>query len=160
MPNLKKECWIMRKKKTKYQIMMADIKKRVNKVIKHPDRFSPAEPIRKSKPEGVITPQTVKKHEHLGELHFIRNYFTHKNWIPQPALFSLNGKGYKPDFYDVERNTFIEVSGTRQAYHANKDKYDLFRKLYPKINFEIRKPNGELLKEDEPIHPQLKAATL
>jgi len=49
--------------------------------------------------------------------------------------------GKEMKFYDGERNIFIEVSGSRQAYHANKDKYRLFRELFPLISLEIRKSN-------------------
>lgn len=98
--------------------------------------------------DSIKSPQTINKYEHLGELEFARNFFTHNNWIPQPAQFSLNGLKYTPDFYDVETNTFIEVSRTRQAYSLNKAKYKLLRELFPKLNFEIRRPSGELLNED------------
>jgi len=98
----------------------------------------------------------INKHEHLGELEFIKNFFIHQNWIPQPAQFKLDSVKYIPDFYDGERNVFIEISRTRQAYSANKHKYDLFRQIFSKLNFEIRKPTGELLDEDMPLHPQLK----
>lgn len=78
------------------------------------------------------------------EIGFIKNFFTHNNWIYQPANFHLDGCGYRPDFYDGERNIFIEVSGTRQAFQANFDKYKLFIKTYPKIKFEIRDIYGNL----------------
>lgn len=94
-----------------------------------------------------FTKQTIRKHKLSREIEFIKNFFSHTNYTHQPAVFKLNGEYYRPDFFDIERNTFIEVSGTRQAYHANKHKYDLFRKLYPKLNFEIRKPTGDLLNE-------------
>ena len=83
------------------------------------------------------------------ELDFVQAYFNHKNWISQPATFRVGQAKYTPDFYDAERGVFIEVSGTRQAYHAAKDKYGLFRKCYPNLLFEIRKPDGTLLDEDE-----------
>ena len=104
--------------------------------------------------EKIHPAQNIKT-ENLAEFDFVRNYFNHSDWIAQPATFRLNGTRYTPDFYDSKTNTFIEVSATRQAYSFNKHKYDLFRKLYPKLNFEIRKPNGELLEEDRPIYPQL-----
>lgn len=81
------------------------------------------------------------------ELEFTNNFFSHINWIHQPATFKFSGVYYTPDFYDNERNVFIEVVGSRQAYHANKHKYTLFRKSFPHIIFEIRKPNGEILNE-------------
>lgn len=90
---------------------------------------------------------TIHKYENQAEISFVQNYFTHKNWTYHPCTFRLDGTNYSPDFYDGERNVFIEVSGTRQAYHFNKKKYELFRKTFPKINFEIRKSSGELLNE-------------
>ncbi len=81
------------------------------------------------------------------EIDFIRAYFTHNNWQYHPAFFRLNGGGYQPDFYDGETNTFIEVAGTRQAFHNNKEKYIIFMQTYPKINFEIRYSDGELLSD-------------
>ena len=99
------------------------------------------------KDQNGLTPPTIAKREQMGELEFVRNYFSHSNWIPHPAVFKFNGQKYTPDFYDCERNVWIEVSATRQAYHANKEKYQLFRQYYPLLNFEIRKPTGELLNE-------------
>ena len=81
------------------------------------------------------------------EIIFIQNFFQHTNWKHHPAIFYLREGRYTPDFYDRERNVFIEVSGTKQAYHNNKNKYAEFRELYPKLNFEIRKPSGEILNE-------------
>lgn len=97
--------------------------------------------------DKIKTVSVINKYEKLGEFDFIKNFFNHFNWIHQPAIFYLDGFKYTPDFYDEERNVFIEVSRTRQSYSANKYKYDLFRKLYPKLNFEIRKPSGDLLDE-------------
>ena len=82
---------------------------------------------------------------HSTEVEFIRNFFEHKNWIYHPAIFRVNGKNYEPDFYDAERNVFIEVTGTRQAFEGNKEKYQCFIKTYPLIKFEIRYTTGELL---------------
>lgn len=82
------------------------------------------------------------------EIDFIKNFFTHSNWQHQPATFKINGARYTPDFYDGERNVFIEISGSRQAYHINKDKYELFKQLFPKLSFEIRKSDGLLLDEN------------
>lgn len=105
--------------------------------------------------DSITSPSIISKYERLGELHFVKSYFTHRNWIPQPAQFNLDGQKYTPDFYDAERNTFIEVSRTRQAYSANKHKYDLLRKLFPKLKFEIHKPDGSLLEESQSINAQL-----
>jgi hypothetical protein len=93
------------------------------------------------------TPQTMKDHDENREITFIKNFFDHKEWIHQPATFRLNGTKYMPDFYDQKRNCFIEVAGSRQAFHANKDKYDEFKKYYPQINFEVRTPSGNLLEK-------------
>ncbi len=92
---------------------------------------------------------TLSKHEYQNEIYFIKNYFTHKNWMFHPATFHMGIEKYGPDFYDGERNVFIEVVGTRQAYHLNKTKYELFRRTYPLIKFEIRQSDGSLLDETE-----------
>lgn len=81
---------------------------------------------------------------HLSEIEFIKNYFKHGNWIYQPATFVLKNTTYSPDFYDGENNCFIECVGTRQAYSLNKDKYKLFREIFPKIKFELRATDGKL----------------
>lgn len=82
---------------------------------------------------------------HTSELMFVKNMFDHQDWIPQPASFILSdGSKYYPDFYDIRRSTFIEVVGSRQAYHFNKKKYEDFVNIYKGISFEIRSSNGEL----------------
>jgi len=98
---------------------------------------------------------TTAKMAHNAEILFIRNFFSHSNWLFRPTTFRLNGTSYSPDFYDGETNTFIEVSGTRQAYSFNKDKYQLFRETFPKINFEIRNSDGEIIDEDKSINSQI-----
>jgi hypothetical protein len=103
----------------------------------------------KSEVDPYVVSATLKTIENEGEVNFIKNFFTHKNWIHHPATFHFNGSKYQPDFYDRERNVFIEVVGTRQAYHLNKDKYEEFRKYYSAINFELRRPSGEVLSETE-----------
>jgi hypothetical protein len=97
------------------------------------------------KPENLCD-ITEHKHEHMSEINFIRNFFQHAKWVHQPATFNLNNNdSYRPDFYDGERNIFIEVAGTRQAFHKNKEKYELFRQIYPLLKLEIRLPGGQEL---------------
>lgn len=87
---------------------------------------------------------------HERELDFIRNYFKHSDWVAKPVMFNLsNDIKYTPDFYDSVTNTFIEVAGTRQAYHINKNKYELLKSKFPQIKFEIRKSDGSLLTTDK-----------
>jgi len=134
--------------------MILKIKLRVKEVLANPDKF-PIRPKRKkwNFPKNFFNKRKKqslpKKPPYINEAEreFINNFFSHSRWIPQPNRFRLNGYVYKPDFYDIQANAFIEVSATRQAYHANKIKYNLLRELYPNINFEIRKPTGELLNE-------------
>lgn len=83
------------------------------------------------------------------EVEFVKNFFTHKNWIYHPAFFRLGKCSYEPDFYDGERNVFIEVVGTRQAFHSNFDKYKLFIKTFPQIKFEIRDFLGDIKSLDK-----------
>lgn len=91
--------------------------------------------------------RTQKKYSNQREVDFIKNYFTHSNWIYHPAFFKMDGESYSPDFYDAEKNVFIEVSGSRQAYHQNKEKYEKFKRYYPQLKFEIRNPNGDLISD-------------
>lgn len=94
------------------------------------------------------TEKIIDKHQSAAEIEFSRIYFNHKNWVFEPAIFTLGTLRYTPDFYDGVRNCFIEVAGTRQAYHFNKEKYKLFRLIYPKIKLEIREPNGKIVDEN------------
>jgi len=87
-------------------------------------------------------PRPCTKKEYAAEINFISVFFKHRNWIYQPASFSLGDVRYTPDFYDGDRNVFIEVVGSRQAFHQNKEKYELFVKKFPKIAFEIRDSKG------------------
>lgn len=83
------------------------------------------------------------------ELDFVKVFFNHENWQHHPCIFRLEGCNYEPDFYDGERNVFIEVVGSKQALQQNKAKYYLFRRMYPKIAFEVRYSNGDLLDLDD-----------
>jgi hypothetical protein len=91
---------------------------------------------------------SLKKYKDSREIEFIKNYFTHPNWVHHPGMFRLTGYSYQPDFYDGERNCFIEVAGSRQAYHANKEKYATFRSIFPKILLEIRTQDGVIIDEE------------
>jgi hypothetical protein len=58
-----------------------------------------------------------------------------KRYVHLPCNFRFsNGDKYQPDFYCIDDNEYIEVVGTRQAYHLNKRKYKLLKKQYPTIN--------------------------
>ena len=93
------------------------------------------------------------------EMVFVRNFFDHKNWIYVPATFNLGCKTYTPDFYDGERDVFIEVAGTAQAFYNNRESYRSFVLAYPKIKFEVRLPDGQLIDIEEP-HIAFKQNTL
>jgi len=86
----------------------------------------------------------------IKELNFLRNFFDHNNWLYEPVTFRLRAGSYTPDFYDQRRDIFIEVVGSRQAYHQNKEKYEEMAKLFPHLSFEIRTPDGNFLSEKEP----------
>jgi len=72
------------------------------------------------------------------------NYLDSKNikWEYPSKTFVLKGTTYRPDFYLPDMGKYIEVVGTRQAYHINKYKISLFLKKFPNINFEIVNPDG------------------
>jgi len=76
---------------------------------------------------------------------FAENYFDHDKWIYEPICFYFNNTKYTPDFYDAKRHVFIEVAGTRQAFHSNKRKYMMFMRAYPKTPLEIRDKDGTLM---------------
>ena len=100
--------------------------------------------------KGTLSTVTMKKFDSEAEHDFTKNFFSHKNWQYHPAMFRLKDRmTYTPDFYDGVRNVFIEVIGTKQAYHQNKEKYDLFREIFPLIKLEIRQSDGSLLDETE-----------
>ncbi len=94
---------------------------------------------------GTIEAFEFSPRLHIREMEFVKNYFTHNNWFYNPVIFRLKSCRYEPDFYDNDRNVFIEVAGTRQAFEANKLKYLDFIKTFPHIKFEIRKYTGELI---------------
>ena len=98
----------------------------------------------------TLRAQKLQPLQHLSEMDFVRIYFTHNNWKHHPASFNVNSTQYHPDFYDGETNTFIEVVGTSQAFYQNRDKYRLFIKIFPKINFEIRLRDGQLVDVEDP----------
>lgn len=69
-----------------------------------------------------------------------------KSWAYQPVKFKLKNTTYKPDFYCPENNTFYEVAGTRQAIHQRREKVKELLRIFPDINIEIVKPNGNKYK--------------
>jgi len=85
------------------------------------------------------------------ELEFINNFFYHSAWLYEAVTFHFGMTSYTPDFYDTKRDVYIEVAGSRQAYHKNKEKYDLMAKRFPLVELEIRTPNGELLDVNNPM---------
>jgi hypothetical protein len=92
-------------------------------------------------------PFVNQRPRHDRERDFVKNYFDHGLWEYEPFAFPLpNNTKFTPDFFDMKRNVFIEVAGTRQAYEQNRSKYKLFYETYPNIQLEIRTSDGELLK--------------
>jgi hypothetical protein len=79
------------------------------------------------------------------EILFIKHYFTHQNWLYSPVTFHLGDKKYTPDFYDGNRQVFIEVVGSKQAFHSNKEKYSSLQQLASFFRFEIRDALGSLI---------------
>ena len=66
-----------------------------------------------------------------------------REWVYPAKRFNLGKTTYRPDFFLPNEKLYIEVIGTRQAYHTNKDKIDKFKKLYPYIKFIIVDSNGK-----------------
>lgn len=88
------------------------------------------------------TNQKAEELFNLNEKLFVRNFFAHDEWVHQPCTFRLGNMTYTPDFYDKVRNTFIEVAGTKQAFHQNKYKYAALIEEFPLIKFEVRQVSG------------------
>ena len=97
------------------------------------------------KEKGNVFTASGRKIHHQSEIEFIKGFFNHQNWIYHPAVFKTNMFRDEPDFYDGERDMFIEVAGTSVSFYANKRKYEQFMKIFPKINFEIRRFDGLLM---------------
>ena len=98
-----------------------------------------------------------KRNVNLREMEFVRQYFSHRNWLPQPVTFHLPAFNYTPDFFDGETNAFIEVVGTYQAFYANRRKYVAIRKQFPTLKFEVRLYDGTIVPFGEIGEVQLKS---
>lgn len=58
-----------------------------------------------------------------------------RKWQYPSPRFKLKNTTYRPDFFLPNENLYVEVVGTRQAYHINKKKIAQFKKLYSNIRF-------------------------
>lgn len=86
-----------------------------------------------------------------------------KRYFHHPGNFCLsNGRRYTPDFYCVEDDTYIEIVGSRQAYHQNKTKYRILEAEFPNITFQIiqvgvwKKPFHDRQWKDDPVTSRLR----
>jgi hypothetical protein len=98
-------------------------------------------------------------HAHEREVRFAATFFGDKPFLYTPATFKLppgsDRATYTPDFYDVTRDVWIEVVGSRQAYFSSKGSYKSFHAMYPNLKFEIRAFTGEIYtKQNEDVTPQ------
>jgi hypothetical protein len=61
-----------------------------------------------------------------------------KRYVYHPCTFYfLGGSKYTPDFFCIEDREYIEVVGSRQAFHYNKEKYIKMGEEYPDMKFTI-----------------------
>lgn len=81
------------------------------------------------------------------EREFYKNYPEPKNLIYHNTRFGFNNFTYEPDFYDFERDVFIEVFSTFEIYKQYKHRTKLFKKYFPNILIEFRYPNGLVIPE-------------
>ena len=78
------------------------------------------------------------------EREFALSFFKHDKWDHEPRYFRLSdGTRYLPDFRDNMSGEFIEVIGTRQAFHRNKKKYLKFFEEYPGTKLSFYLHTGE-----------------
>lgn len=90
--------------------------------------------------------ERVKGIHHDSEKQFALTFFDHDKWVHEPRFFYLpDGTKYKPDFYDAQRDVYIEVVGSHAAFHHNKAKYSLFNDTFPGTSLEFRTRDGNLL---------------
>lgn len=93
----------------------------------------------------MVTKVESTKWIHKSERKFAENFFGHDNWDYQPPRFPLKcGTTYRPDFYDRERNTYVEVIASHSGYYANGKKYKLFKDEYPDKILELRNLDGSI----------------
>ena len=78
-------------------------------------------------------------------LQFAAAFLGTRPFLYRPARFRLGGsRSHTPSFYDVERDTWVDVVCTRQAYHIAKGHYEALRLRYPHLKFELRRPDGSV----------------
>lgn len=94
--------------------------------------------------DSYVNTQKFDSIKNENERLFAKNFFKHENWKSQPVTINLGGYTYRPDFYDEERDVYIEVIGTRQAYHQNKAKYFKAKEILGD-KFEIRSVDGDMV---------------
>jgi len=92
--------------------------------------------------KGELSPPVIK-----AEYDFAENYCGSDSLLHHNATFKFNGLRYTPDFYDVDRDVFIEVVASFVEYKSIKLRTSMFKKYYPNLGFEIRYPNGEVVPE-------------
>lgn len=62
-----------------------------------------------------------------------------KLWFYQPKVFPLKRYGsYRPDFYVVDDNCFIEVVGTSSTFSKQRAKIQAFQEQYPHLKLIIQ----------------------
>ena len=66
-----------------------------------------------------------------------------RKWEYPAQRFQLKNTTYRPDFFLPDENLYIEVVGTRQAYHANKHKIAEMKETYPNIRFVVMNVDGK-----------------
>ena len=89
---------------------------------------------------GMIGIRKKAMKMHKSEKIFLNEYADpNKTYIYQPEYFRLIGDGfrtwYRPDFYCVEDDEYIEVVLTNEQ----EEKYCLFRENFPKLKFKVVK---------------------
>ena len=65
-----------------------------------------------------------------------------RKWQYPVQSFKLSTSSYKPDFFLPEEKLYVEIIGTRQAYHRNKGKIEEFKRVYPQIQLIVLSPDG------------------
>lgn len=93
--------------------------------------------------------EKIAQIKNVNERFFAENFFKHDKWVSQPKPIDLGEYTYRPDFYDEERDMYIEVVGTKQAFYQNKFKYLKTIKIIGSEKFEIRDIAGRIINISE-----------
>lgn len=76
--------------------------------------------------------------------------------IPQPRAFKVGVTTWTPDFYCPELDLYYEVVGSQQAWDQSKEKIQLVRAIYPRLQIKVVTSRCEVLLEGHRVSQRVK----